>query len=398
MVKFSDSITRMREASDVVRNLFGNMSNPEIISFSGGAPAVEGLPMDEVREIVNDVISLDKRGSDALQYSKIMGLQDLREQIVDIFLTPKGIGASADDVMVVGGGLEGVYLLAQAVLNPGDVILVEDVTFVHAVATFQMAGATCIPCPTDDEGYIMDELEARIQAYHPKIVYAIPTFQNPTGKTLPENRRRRMAQLGSKYNVLILEDDPYGEIRYSGQPLKPIKSYDRTGHTVYANSFSKIFSPGIRLGYIVAEPALMSCLQDIKCATNSHTSALTQVIIAEFLKRGLYPDHLKRICEIHRERRDVMLQCIKEYFPENVRYTKPDGGLFIWLELPESLNATAMLQEAEETYKVAYVAGEGFYIEPGVGKNCMRISYGKTAPETIRVGMKRLGDLIASKI
>ena len=201
--------------------------------------------------------------------------------------------------------------------------------------------------------------------------------------------------------MIILEDDPYRDIRYSGSDLLPIKAFDQTGHTVLANSFSKIFSPGSRLGYVLANDEITSRLFDAKTATNSHTSMLPQVICAEFFKRGYYPAHHKMICDLYRERRDIMIECIDKYFPEGTKRTFPDGGLFTWAELPEGINTTELLAEAvtNPDVKVAYVAGEGFFTEGnGAGSNCMRISFGNAAPEKIRTGIERLGRLICSKL
>jgi 2-aminoadipate transaminase len=212
-------------------------------------------------------------------------------------------------------------------------------------------------------------------------------------------RRKKIAELGSKYDTIILEDDPYRDIRYSGSDLLPIKSFDQTGHTVLANSFSKIFSPGSRLGYVLANDEIIAKLADIKSATNSHTSMLPQVICAEFFKRGYYPAHHKMICDIYRERRDTMIESIDKFFPEGTKRTFPDGGLFTWAELPGGINTTDLLPEAVANIKVAYVAGEGFFTEGnGKGNNCMRLSFGGVAPENIKIGVEKLGNLINSKL
>ena len=237
-----------------------------------------------------------------------------------------------------------------------------------------------------------------IKQYSPKIVYVIPTFQNPTGKTLPEDRRKAIAEMGSKYDVIILEDDPYCDLRYSGEALLPIKHFDKTGHTVFANSFSKIFSPGSRVGYACADAELIKKLIDAKTATNSHTSMIAQVLCAEFFKRGDFGEHLKKIRAIHKERRDVMMESIDKYFPEGTKRVFPDGGLFTWVELPGDIDTTELLKEANAA-KVAYVAGEGFFTEGGgKGKNCFRLSFGSQSPENIRIGIERLANLIKSKM
>jgi len=401
MSKFAQRMTTMEESAKIIRNLFGAMNDPNIISFGGGAPAKEALPIDIVREITNEVIRIDKRGVEALQYGPVMGLADLREVIVKDLLAPKGVEAKADNVLITSGGLETMNLLCQLYIDPGDVILVESPSFVHCVEIFEMFQAKCIAVDMDDNGMVVEDLEEKIKKYHPKMVYVIPTFQNPTGRTLSLERRQKIAEMGSRYDVIILEDDPYRDIRYSGSDLLPIKAFDKTGHTVLANSFYKIFSPGSRLGYVLANDEIMARLFDAKTATNSHTSMLPQVICAEFFKRGYYPAHHRMICDLYRERRDIMIECIDKYFPAGTKRTFTDGGLFTWAELPGGINTTELLAEATSNpdVKVAYVAGEGFFTEGGGrGNNCMRISFGGVAPEKIRTGIERLGRLICSKL
>lgn len=401
MSRFAERMKTMEKSAKIIRNLFGAMNDPDLISFGGGAPAKEALPIDIVREITNEVMRTDKRGVEALQYGNVMGLLDLREVVVSELLAPKGVKAKADNILITSGGLEGMNLLCQLFIDPGDVILVESPTFVHCVEIFEMFQAKCIGVDMDNDGMIPEDLEAKIMKYKPKMVYVIPTFQNPSGRTLSLERRKRVAELGSKYDVIILEDDPYRDIRYSGVDLKPIKAFDETGHTVLANSFSKIFSPGSRLGYVFASDEVTTKLFDAKTATNSHTSMLPQVICAEFFKRGYYPAHHKMICDLYRERRDTMIECIDAFFPKGTKRTFPDGGLFTWAELPGGINTTDLLVEATSNpnVKVAYVAGEGFFVEGGgKGNNCMRLSFGAVAPEKIKIGAKKLGDLISSKL
>lgn len=391
----------MEKSAAVIRNLFGAMNDPELISFGGGAPAREALPVDIVREISNDIMRVDSRGVEALQYGSVMGLPDLREVVVNDLLKPKGVEARADNVLITSGGLEAMNLMCQLYIEPGDIILVESPTFVHCVEIFEMFQARCIGVDMDDDGMIPEDLEAKIKKHDPKMVYVIPTFQNPSGRTLSLGRRKKLAELGSTYDVIILEDDPYRDIRYSGVDLLPVKAFDETGHTILANSFSKIFSPGSRLGYILAGDEVTSKLFDAKTATNSHTSMLPQVLCAEFFKRGYYPDHHRMICDLYRERRDTMIECIDKFFPEGTKRTFPDGGLFTWAELPGGINTTELLVQStsDPDVKVAFVAGEGFFIEGGgKGNNCMRISFGAVEPERIRTGAERLGKLICSKI
>lgn len=401
MVKYAKRMDAMAYTANVVSNLFGAMTNPNIISFGGGAPAKEALPVDELRKLTDEVIVRTGRGIEALQYGPIGGTADMKEIIVNDLLAPKGIKCTTDNVMVVSGGLEGINLVCQVYINPGDVILVESPTFVHSVEIFEMFEAKCIGVDMDEDGMRMDDLEAKIQQYHPKMIYVIPTFQNPSGRTLSLERRKKVAQLAAQYDVLVLEDDPYRDIRYSGEDLPPIKCFDTVGNVVVANSFSKIFSPGVRLGYVMAEKKTIHYMMEAKSATNSHTSMLPQVLCAEFFKRGLYPAHHEMLCNLYRERRDTMLECIDQYFPEGTKHSFPDGGLFTWVELPGNINTADLLKEAvsDPRVGVAFVAGEGFFVgQTGKGRNCMRMSFGNNSPEVIREGVKRLGGLIEKKL
>lgn len=396
MPKFAQRMYDMERSAAIIRKLFGAMGDPNMISFGGGAPATDGLPVEEVREICNEVMTRGSRGAEALQYGSVLGVPDLRRAAADLLLRPKGIDAGPDDVMIMNGGLETMNLICQVFINPGDVILVESPTFVHCVEIFEMFQAKCVAVECDGKGMVISDLERKIKEHAPKIIYVIPTFQNPTGKTLPADRRKAVAELGSRHDVLVLEDDPYQELRYSGEPVPPIKSFDRTGHTVYANSFSKIFSPGSRLGFVHASREIMARLFDAKTATNSHTSNFAQVVCAEFFRRGLFEPHLRKLIEIHRERRDKMIECLDKYMPAGTKRVFPDGGLFTWVELPGGIDTDALLPEANAA-GVHYIAGSGFFVEEGAGRNCMRISFGNVLPEKIEIGVKRLADLAAAK-
>jgi 2-aminoadipate transaminase len=401
LVNYARRMKNMESTANIIRGLFGAMSNPDIISFGGGAVAREALPVEQIRKITFDLLDPAGRGVEVLSYGPVQGVPQLRQAVVDNLLKPKGVDAKMEDIIILTGGLEAMNLLCQVFIDPGDVILVETPTFVHSVETFDMFEAKLVPVRTDENGMDPDDVEAKIKEFNPKMVYVVPTFQNPTGITLNLERRKRLAELGSKYDVLILEDDPYRDIRYSGVDLPPIKSFDKTGNTVLANSFSKIFSPGMRLGYLYASPEIISKTADAKSATNSHTSMLPQLACAEFFRMGYYDDHMKSLCSIHKERRDAMLKAIDTHFPEGTKRTNPDGGLFIWVELPGEINTTELLREASSNPEigVAYIAGEGFFTEGGgKGTNCMRLCFSGVPVEKINIGIERLGKLIRSKM
>ena len=398
MPDYAKRMDYMASSAGIIRGLFGAMNDPETISFGGGAPATDALPVDEMREIAADALRWETRGAEALQYGPVQGVLQLRKIVSEQLLAPNGISASPEDILIVNGGLETMNLLCQVFIDPGDVILCESPTFVHCVEIFEMFEAKCIGCETDEQGIIPEDVEKKILQYHPKMVYVIPTFQNPTGRTLPADRRKKLAELGSRYDVLILEDDPYRDLRYSGEELPPIKTFDMTGHTVLANSFSKIFSPGSRLGYVLATPEIIAQMLNAKSATNSFTGTISQVLAAEYFKGGYFDEHLVRIREIYRERRDVMIDCIDRLFPEGTKRVFPDGGLFTWVELPGDIDTAELLKEAVKQ-KVAFVAGAGFFVDgENAGKNCMRMSFGNVPPEKIRIGMERLAKLINEQL
>ena len=398
MPQFAKRVAYMQSSADVIRYLFESMTDPETISFGGGAPAREALPVEMVHTIADEVLTREKRGVQALQYGNPMGIPDLRQAVIDRLLAPKGLKAGLENVLIVAGGIESMNLISQLYLEAGDVVLVEAPTFVHAIQVFKMFEARCIACQTDDCGLVIEDVEAKIKQYAPKMIYVIPTFQNPSGQTMSLERRQALAELGSRHDLVILEDDPYCEMRYSGEALPPIKLFDQTGNTIYANSFSKIFSPGARLGYAYADQKIIRKLYEAKTATNSHTNVLTQILCAEFFNRGLYEPHLKLIRDIHRERRDVMMACIRSMLPDEVKAIYPDGGLFTWVELPGQIDTTSMLAEAM-AQKVAYMPGREFFVEgQPIRDNCMRLSFGSVTPEKIQTGMQRLAGVIRSKL
>lgn len=394
MPGFAQRVYNMEKTAEIINGVFKGMTSPDIISFGGGSPANELLPVDIVRSIAETALRRGSRGTEALQYGKPQGLPDLKQAIADKLMAPMGLDCDADQLIITSGGMEAIYLVCQLYLEPGDVILVESPTFVHAVECFDMLQAKCIAVEMDEKGMILQDLEDKVKKYKPKMIYTIPTFQNPSGRTLSQERRKKLAQIGSEYDVIILEDDPYRNLRYSGKDLSTVKEFDETGNTIFINSFSKIFAPGARLGYAYGAPNVIAGMVNIKTATNSFTSTMAQVVGAEYLKGGHYDAHLPGIISLYRDRRDVMLQCIDRYFPEGTRHTYPDGGLYTWVQLPEHINVTKLLPVAAE-HNLAYISGEGFFTEGGgKGSNCMRMCFSNVSEEKIRVGVERLGNLL----
>ena len=388
----------IQEASVSLMNLVNAMSDPTLISLGGGSPAQQALPLEAIREIAADVFTKEKRGVEAFSYGPAAGSPTLRKVVTEQLLAPRGVKASLDNLIITTGSLEVMNLMCQAFIEPGDVVFVESPTFVQSALIFQLFGAICIPCTMDDQGLIMEEVEAKMKEYKPKLLYTIPTFQNPMGVTMSLERRKKLAELGAKYDVLILEDDPYYNLRYSGEELPPIKSFDTTDHVVLAGSFSKIFSPGSRLGYAVTSREIAARLADAKMSTNTHSPAVSQVLASEFFLRGYFPEHLARIRDFYHVRRDALLAALVKYMPEGTTHTNPDGGMFVWVTFPKEINTTELLAESVKTIKVAFVAGNVFYVEPGKGQSCMRLSFTSISPEAITEAMRQLGELVTAKI
>lgn len=401
MTQFAERIDVMANEVVKLNSLAGSITAGDMVSLAVGAPAVEAYPIDTLREISQDVFQNSPRGVEALKYGSTYGFTRLREAVRDILLAPRGLKADVENIMITSGGIQPMSLMSQLFIDPGDTILVETPSFVHASMVFKMFEANLVPCAMDDNGLVTEDVEEKIKKYNPKMIYTIPTFQNPTGVTMSLERRKKLAQLASWYDVIVLEDDPYREIRYSGEHLPYIKSFDTTGNVVLANSFSKIFSPGSRLGYIVADPEILKHLADIKLAVDTCANTISQALVSEFFLRGCYPAHLKKLCDMYRSRRDVMLESLDRYFPEGTKHTRPDGGFYVWAQLPGSLDASALSEEIAKKLNICYGLGSAFYTEgnpEGAGRNCMRLNFSSLTEDVIRDSIKKLGDFFKSKL
>ncbi len=393
-VKYAKRVEFMKDTAMYMRGLFDNMTDPNMRSFGGGAPARSVLPMDCMEEIAGEVLSDAGRGFEAFQYSAPFGLADLRQAVCDHLLTPTGIEAGPENIQIVSGGLESMYLICQLFIEPGDVILTEDPTFIHTTDTFKMCEAKVIACECDDHGLVIEDVEKKIQEYDAKIVYTVPTFGNPTGRSLPVERRKALAELGSKYNIIILEDDPYRDVRYSGEVLPAIYSFDKTGNTIMACSFSKIFAPGSRLGYAVADPEIIYALRDIKIATNSQPPGISEVLLAEYFHRGYYEKYLAKMVELYKAGRDAMMETMDKFFPEGFKRTTPDGGYYVWVEFPKSVS-TSKLKERAQEYKFTFLSGGDWYpnSDPSEHDNTARFNFTTQPVEVIKEGIELIGKL-----
>ncbi len=377
-----------------IREIFKLLAKPGMMSFAGGNPSMSALEPDVISELSCEV--LEKHGASLLQYGATDGFGPLRESAAE-FLRGSSVNCDASCILPVQGGSQAFDLLLKSLINPGDVILVESPTFLGAIQAMREYNATLIDMPMDNEGVIVEAAEELIKKHHPKMMYVIPTFQNPTGITLSLERRKKLAELASEYGVVIAEDDPYRDLRYSGEALPSIQSFDEEGWVVYMSSFSKYVSPGMRVGAAVVHnnPLLLRKMVIAKQSVDVHSPLLTQAIIDAYLRKGLMPAHLERICADYKAQRDAMLDGFR-HFPEGTAHTLPDGGLFIWAELPEGADGMKVFNKAVEN-NVAFVPGTHFYPNGG-HMNTLRLNFSMSDIPTIQAGMERLGNTIKEVI
>ena len=361
-----------------IREIFKVIAQPGMISFAGGNPSPDALPDRQVSELAQYVLAHD--GKAILQYGATEGYAPFLESLKSLPVT---------------GSTQAMDLLCKALLDPGDTVLVENPSFLGNLQCLKLYEANLVPVASDDIGLLPEDLEEKIRTYHPKLLYTIPTFQNPTGKTLTEERRRKIAELANEYGMIVAEDDPYRDLRYEGNTVHSIKYYDRNGWVMFLGSFSKIISPGLRIGYIAGDAGIIRKCTVGKQSTDVHTANLNQAIVDQYLRRNLLPEHIRSICEGYGLKMRKMLQFLDQ-FPEGVRFTRPQGGLFIWAELPVSIDAVKLLSKAVER-KVAYVPGTYFCADGG-HLNTLRLNFSNSSPEQIETGMNVLNDLIQSEI
>jgi 2-aminoadipate transaminase len=390
--------------SSAIRELLKITQNPEIISFAGGLPAPDVFPAERFREACIKV--LERQASLALQYGATEGYEPLREMIAR-HTARYGVKAKPENVLITSGSQQALDLIGKLFINAGDRVLVEAPTYLGALQAFNIYGAEYESVPIDEDGLRTGLLEEPLRS-GPKFMYVLPNFQNPAGTTLSEVRRHELVLLADRFGIPIVEDDPYGQLRYEGEHLPPLVVLDREnlrrdngysiGNVIYLSTFSKTLAPGLRLGWIVAPPEVISRLVQLKQGTDLHTSTFTQFVAHEVARDGFLDQHVKLIRKIYRERRDVMLQALKEYFPPAVTWTHPQGGLFLWVTLPEGLDIKAILKSALEQ-NVAFVPGDSFYANDGrEGSRHMRLNFSNAAPEQIREGIRRLAAAVKSHL
>ena len=370
-----------------IREIFKVIAQPGMISFAGGNPSLDALPDRQVSELAAYV--LEKDGKAILQYGATEGYRPFLESLKAY--VEKQLGTEIPAVLPVTGSTQAMDLLCKAMIDPGDTVLVENPSFLGNLQCLKLYQANLVSVESDEQGLLPDDLEKKINQYHPKMLYTIPTFQNPTGKSLPEERRKAIAELANRYGMLVAEDDPYRDLRYEGQACHSIKYFDRNGWVMFLGSFSKIISPGLRVGYIAGDATVIRKCTVGKQSTDVHTSNLNQAIVDQYLRRDLLPAHIRNICSGYGAKMKQMLGCL-ESFPSGVRFTHPQGGLFIWAELPDKIDAVKMLSSAVER-KVAYVPGTYFCVDGG-HLNTIRLNFSNSTPEQIETGMNTLKEIV----
>ena len=393
-MEYADRMSRV--SGSAVKEILKFMADPEIISFGGGSPAKEAFPVEAVTEIINQ--ELKDNPIQMLQYGVTEGLMSLRQAYIEHIAKPKGLDFAVENVIATTGATQGIMLAVDALVNEGDTILVESPTFLGTLMVFDKYNCNLIPVETDAQGMIMSDLEEKVKKHNPKMLYCIPTFQNPTGNTLPTDRRKKIAALAAEHGFFVLEDDPYCDLRYSGEAVPPIKSFDTADRVILLGSFSKIISPGIRVGTVAANAELIQKMTVVKQCSDTHTANLMQAVCADFLNQGLLPGHLEKILPMYKERLDAMLAGIEAHFPEGTTFTRPEGGLFIWVKLPETIDIPALLAKATKEYKVAFIPGGPFFVNAADGKHFIRLNFSSTSVENIQYGMEKLGEAMKASL
>lgn len=384
-----------------IRELLKVKELPGAISLAGGLPASEIFPIERIAAVAQRV--LEKSGQQALQYGTTEGYTPLREFLAHL-LNQEGFNVSRDNFLITSGSQQGLDLLGKILLNPGDRLLVESPTYMGALQAFNPYEPEYVTVRSDEQGIVTGELEPLL-LQNPKCMYVLPTFQNPSGVTFTLERRKQLIEMAAHYGVPIIEDDPYSQLRFEGEAFPSLLALENErqqsdqpydGNVVLLNTFSKVLTPGLRVAWVVGPTQLIRKLVLAKQGADLHTATFNQMIAYEIAKEGFLEEHVPLIRKLYRERRDAMLAALEEYFPDNVSWTHPQGGLFLWVTLPEGVDATALLKDALE-YRIAFVPGASFHANGG-GSNTMRLSFSNVTPEQIDEGIKRLGRVLHNRI
>jgi len=377
-----------------IRELLKLTEDPSIISFAGGLPAPELFPVKELEEVIMRV--LREEGRAALQYSTTEGYLPLREKIAQRMKKVK-VECQPNDILITSGSQQGLEFSGRIFINEGDVVICESPSYLGALNAFKAYLPKFVEVSMDDEGMIMEDLEKALeQNPHAKFIYTIPDFQNPSGRTMSLERRKKLIELAYKYDIPVVEDNPYGELRFEGEMLPAIKSFDTKGLVIHLGTFSKTFCPGLRIGWVVASPEILTKYILVKQGADLQCSTIAQREVNKFLEMHDLDAHVEKIINVYRKRRDLMLETMEKEFPAGVTFTRPQGGLFTWVTFPEHLDAAEVMKKSLEE-KVAFVPGQSFFPN-GQYKNHGRFNYSNMPEDKIVEGVKRLGKVLKSMI
>jgi 2-aminoadipate transaminase len=384
--------------SSAMRDLMAVTSRPEVISLAGGLPDTSTFPPQTFAAQMTRIAQ--ESSADALQYGPTEGFERTKDCILEV-MGAEGMLPEPEDVLVTTGGQQALDLICKTLVDPGDVVICEAPTYPGAVPVFCSYQADVRQIETDAEGMRIDELEAELARLaslqrRPKFVYSVPNFQNPAGVTLSLERRRRLVELARLHEILIVEDNPYGLLRYGGEPLAPLYQLDGGDYVIYVGTFSKILSPGIRLGWAVAPPPVMQKMVLGKQAADLCTSTLTQYFVHEYFAEGRWRRYVESLAEIYRERRDVMVAALRAHFPPDATWNEPQGGMFIWASLPEYIDTGDLLAKALR-HNVAFVPGQAAFVD-GRGGSSMRLNFSGVTEDEIREGVRRIGEVIGEQV
>jgi len=394
---FSKRAGRLR--SSEIRELLKLTQIPGMISFAGGLPNPKAFPISIIQDCIEK--TLMNYPTDALQYGTTEGVTQLRCALAKRMKKVKNINCELHDVIITSGAQQALSLVALCFLDPGDTYLTSAPAYLGAVQAFHAYEAKCESIPINTEGIDTDSLRRNIErlrrtGVHPKFLYCVPNFQNPSGETMSLHHRKELLDIASEYDFLIIEDDPYGELVFEGKPIPPIKSFDKRGRVIYISTFSKILAPGFRLGWVVASKEILDKFILAKQATDLCTNTFSQYVAFEYINGGYLDKQVEEIKALYKKNRDVMIEELNNNLPEGVTWTVPKGGMFIWLTLPKTIDTRLMFKKAMAK-KIAYVIGEAFYPEGG-NYNSMRLNFSYSDEDTIREGVKRLAEVIKEEI
>ncbi len=390
--------TKEMKASEV-RELLKLLQMPDMISFAGGFPNPETFPAELIKDIVCEVLKKD--GAQSLQYGITEGYAPLREAVAER-MRRKGLDAQKENVLILSGSQQAIDLTGKVFIDPKDTIVVSAPTYLTALTGWTVMQANFESIPIDDDNMRMDIFEERMKKLvrrpnPPKIVYALPNFQNPAGVTMPEKNRRKLIDLASDYDFIILEDDPYGELRYVGKDIRPIKSWDDEGRVIYMSSFSKILSPGLRVGWAVAHPDILQKLIIAKQSADVSANVLGQRIAHEYMVQGHIDPQIEKIRRIYSRKMEIMLAGMSEFMPDDLSWTKPEGGMFLWVNLPGWMDSSELLKKALKK-RVAFVTGKAFFADPREGSSSLRLNFTHPSDEMITEGLRRLGSVVNQEL